>query len=222
MHFKFVSASYFVNNRDFHEALNTNENKRPSGSSVSPWLIGSPSPLQAPPPPAPPPSVGPLESSALPPPWLLSPSAPPWVTIMADAWVPSISFFYLVLHGSSCIHPGSFLRHHHLGLCWSSSSLSFDHLLNLLLSLCANLSPSLRCLLPSLWRGVAPSGKVANCITSWTFVFVFISSLMFSDLVSLSPWFYHCVQVCLVNYPHLRSPYKLYSVQCFFVRSRLR
>ncbi|KTG45881.1 hypothetical protein cypCar_00039108, partial [Cyprinus carpio] len=30
----------------------------------------------------------PLKSSALPPPWLLPPSAPPWVTIMAVAWVP--------------------------------------------------------------------------------------------------------------------------------------
>ncbi|KAL0157400.1 hypothetical protein M9458_048646, partial [Cirrhinus mrigala] len=37
---------------------------------------------QAPPPPAPPPSVGPLESSALP------PLTPPWVVIMAVAWVP--------------------------------------------------------------------------------------------------------------------------------------
>ncbi len=31
------------------------------------------------PPPAPPPSVSPLESAALPPPWLLPPSASPWV-----------------------------------------------------------------------------------------------------------------------------------------------
>ncbi|KAL0151939.1 hypothetical protein M9458_052746, partial [Cirrhinus mrigala] len=60
----------------------------PSGSSVSPWIIGSPSPPRAPPP-----LVGPLESSALPPPWLLPPSAPPWATIMAAAWVSS---------GSSC------------------------------------------------------------------------------------------------------------------------
>ncbi|KAI2657574.1 Nuclear mitotic apparatus protein 1 [Labeo rohita] len=44
------------------------------------------------PPPAPP-SVCPLESSALPPPWFLPPSAPPWATIMAVAWV---------LPGSSC------------------------------------------------------------------------------------------------------------------------
>ncbi len=54
----------------------------------SPWLIGSPSPPRAPPPPALPPSVSPLESSALPPPWLLPPSAPPWVAFMAAAWVP--------------------------------------------------------------------------------------------------------------------------------------
>ncbi|KAL0177233.1 hypothetical protein M9458_026127 [Cirrhinus mrigala] len=60
---------------------------RTSGSSVSPWIFGSPSPPRAPPPPAPPPSVGPLESSALPPPWLLPPSAPPWACIMAAVWV---------------------------------------------------------------------------------------------------------------------------------------
>ncbi|KAI2650572.1 Filamentous hemagglutinin [Labeo rohita] len=66
---------------------------RPSGSSESPWTISSPSPPRAPPPPAPPPSVSPLESSALPPPWLLPPSAPPWVGMMAAVWV---------LHGSSC------------------------------------------------------------------------------------------------------------------------
>ncbi|KAI2645558.1 Opioid growth factor receptor [Labeo rohita] len=59
----------------------------PSGSSVSPWIFGSPSPPRAPPPAAPPPSVGPLESSAFPPPWLLPPSAPPWVVIMAAVWV---------------------------------------------------------------------------------------------------------------------------------------
>ncbi|KAL0159246.1 hypothetical protein M9458_042971 [Cirrhinus mrigala] len=40
-----------------------------------------------PPPPAPPPSVGPLESSALPPPWLLPKSPPLWFAIMAVAWV---------------------------------------------------------------------------------------------------------------------------------------
>ncbi|KAI2649219.1 Filamentous hemagglutinin [Labeo rohita] len=44
---------------------------RPSGSSLSPWLIGSPSPPRPRPPPAPLPSVGPLELSALPFPWLL-------------------------------------------------------------------------------------------------------------------------------------------------------
>ncbi len=65
-------------------------------------------------------------------------------------------------------------------------------------------------------------GRGVNRNTSWTFVFVFISSLVFSDLVSVSPWLCHYVQVCLVNYPHLHSPYKLYSVQCFFVRSCLR
>ncbi|KAI2655859.1 Opioid growth factor receptor [Labeo rohita] len=59
----------------------------PSGSSVSPWIFGSPSPPRAPPPAAPPLSVGPLESSACPPPWLLPPSAPSWVVIMAAVWV---------------------------------------------------------------------------------------------------------------------------------------
>ncbi|KAL0199245.1 hypothetical protein M9458_007785, partial [Cirrhinus mrigala] len=59
----------------------------PSGSSVSPCIFGSPSPPRAPPPAAPPLSVGPLELSALPPPWLLPPSAPPWVDIMAAVWV---------------------------------------------------------------------------------------------------------------------------------------
>ncbi|KAI2666664.1 Chromatin-remodeling ATPase INO80 [Labeo rohita] len=53
----------------------------PFGSSVSPWIFGSPSP------PAPPPSVGPLESSAIPPPWLLPRSTPPWTTIVAAIWV---------------------------------------------------------------------------------------------------------------------------------------
>ncbi|KAL0177292.1 hypothetical protein M9458_026186, partial [Cirrhinus mrigala] len=43
----------------------------PSGSLVSPRIIGSLSPPRAPPPPAPPPSGSPLELSALPPPWLL-------------------------------------------------------------------------------------------------------------------------------------------------------
>ncbi|KAI2662036.1 Titin [Labeo rohita] len=62
----------------------------PTRSSVSPRIIGSSSPHRAPPPPVPPPSVGPLELSALPPPWLLPPSAPPWATIMAAAW-PSVS-----------------------------------------------------------------------------------------------------------------------------------
>uniref|UniRef100_A0A673MZP1 DBB domain-containing protein n=1 Tax=Sinocyclocheilus rhinocerous TaxID=307959 RepID=A0A673MZP1_9TELE len=40
----------------------------------------------APLPTAPPPLVGPLESAAIPPPWLLPPSAPPWAAIMAVAW----------------------------------------------------------------------------------------------------------------------------------------
>ncbi|KAL0159361.1 hypothetical protein M9458_043086, partial [Cirrhinus mrigala] len=53
----------------------------PPGSSASPCLVG---PL----PPAPPPSVSPLELSALPPPWLLPLLAPPWVVIIAVAWVP--------------------------------------------------------------------------------------------------------------------------------------
>ncbi len=60
---------------------------RTSGFSPSPLLFGSPSPPRAP---APPPLVGPLESAATPPPWLLP---PPWATIMAVAWVPP---------GSSC------------------------------------------------------------------------------------------------------------------------
>ncbi len=37
------------------------------------------------------------------------------------------------------------------------------------------------------------------------FVFVFISPLVFLDLISVSPWLCHYVQVCLVNYPHLLS-----------------
>ncbi|KAL0186637.1 hypothetical protein M9458_018307, partial [Cirrhinus mrigala] len=60
---------------------------------VSPGLVGSPSLPRAPPPLAPLPLVGSLESSALPPPWLLPPSAPAWAAIMAAAWVSS---------GSSC------------------------------------------------------------------------------------------------------------------------
>ncbi len=60
-------------------------------SSASAWLIGSPP--RAPPPPALPPLVGPTESAAIPPSWLLSPSAPPGVNSMAVAWV---------LPGSSC------------------------------------------------------------------------------------------------------------------------
>ncbi|KAL0192209.1 hypothetical protein M9458_010505, partial [Cirrhinus mrigala] len=59
----------------------------PSGSSVTPWIFGSPSLPRAPPPPAPPLSVGPLESSALPPPRLLPPSALLWATIVAAVWV---------------------------------------------------------------------------------------------------------------------------------------
>ncbi|KAI2648364.1 Titin [Labeo rohita] len=76
---------------------------RPSGSSPSPWLIGSP-PL-APPPPAPPPSVGPLESSTVPPQWLLPPSAPPWVVIMAVAWVSPGSSCSKSLQSSSWLLP---------------------------------------------------------------------------------------------------------------------
>ncbi|KAL0159333.1 hypothetical protein M9458_043058, partial [Cirrhinus mrigala] len=61
----------------------------PSIFLASSWLVGSPSPPQAPLSPVLPPSIGPLESSALPPPWLLPLSAPPWVALMAMAWVPS-------------------------------------------------------------------------------------------------------------------------------------
>ncbi|KAL0161836.1 hypothetical protein M9458_041232, partial [Cirrhinus mrigala] len=57
----------------------------PFGSSASPWLVGSLSPPGGPPP-APPPSDGPLDSSALPSPWLLLPSAPPWAVTMTVAW----------------------------------------------------------------------------------------------------------------------------------------
>ncbi|KAL0164205.1 hypothetical protein M9458_039958, partial [Cirrhinus mrigala] len=63
---------------------------RPSGSSSSPGSLSSP---RASPPPTPLPSVGPLESSALPPPWLLPLSVPLWVIIMAVAWVPPGSSF---------------------------------------------------------------------------------------------------------------------------------
>ncbi|KAL0168686.1 hypothetical protein M9458_036908, partial [Cirrhinus mrigala] len=65
----------------------------PSGSSALPCLIGSQSLPRTPLLPAPPPSVGPLESSALSPPWLLPLSAPQWVAFMAADWVPP---------GSSC------------------------------------------------------------------------------------------------------------------------
>ncbi len=66
-------------------------------SSTPPWLVGSPP--RAPSPPAPPPLVCPLESVAIPPPWLLPLSAPPWAIIMAVAWV--------LLCTSSCLFPGS-------------------------------------------------------------------------------------------------------------------
>ncbi|KAI2667475.1 DNA-directed RNA polymerase subunit beta' [Labeo rohita] len=78
-----------------------------------------------PPPPAPPPSVGPQESSVLPPPWLLPLLAPPWVDIMAVAWVPpgsSCSKFVLSPTGLSCHLPASFLCRLYPGLCLSSSS----------------------------------------------------------------------------------------------------
>ncbi len=108
---------------------------------------------------------------------------------------------------SSCLLPGSSLRHHHLGNYWLSSSQSFGHLLTLLLPVGPSLSPALHCLLifPSLWREVALSGRGANCHNSCTFEFVFISSLTFLDLVSISPRLCHYVQVCLVNYSHLLS-----------------
>ncbi len=59
------------------------------------------------------------------------------------------------------------------------------------------------------------------CNTLWTFMSVSISSLVFFDLVSVSPWLCHIFQVFLVNYPHLLTPFKLHSVLCFFVRSHL-
>ncbi|KAI2645442.1 Titin [Labeo rohita] len=121
----------------------------PSRSLVSHGIIGSPSPPRAPPPSAPPPSVGPLESSALPPLWLLPPSAPPWATIMAAAWVspgsscsgsllsppwvlppldppwillsPPWSSLRRIHPGSFCLLLGSSLRRHHPGLCLLSS-----------------------------------------------------------------------------------------------------
>ncbi len=66
----------------------------PSRSSALPCLVGYPSPPRAPTPPPPPlPSVGNLELSALPPPWLLLPWALPWTAILAVVWVPP---------GSSC------------------------------------------------------------------------------------------------------------------------
>ncbi len=52
-----------------------------------PGSLASPSLPRAPPPPDPPPLVGPLESAAIPPPWLLPSSAPPWAIIMAVLWV---------------------------------------------------------------------------------------------------------------------------------------
>ncbi|KAI2646040.1 Translation initiation factor IF-2 [Labeo rohita] len=59
----------------------------PSKSLASPWLIGSPFTPQAPPPPALPLPVCPLESSALPSPWLLPPSAPLWTITMVAWWL---------------------------------------------------------------------------------------------------------------------------------------
>ncbi len=88
-----VESDRLIGNSTSVASVGTPAPPWPSGSSVLPWLIGSPSSPQAPPPLAPPSSVGPLESSALTPPQILPPSAPPWATIMAVAWV---------LPGSSC------------------------------------------------------------------------------------------------------------------------
>ncbi len=56
-----------------------------SRSSTSLRLIGFPSPPCAPPLPAP--SVGPMEPSALHPPWLLPPSAPPWAAMNPPGFI---------------------------------------------------------------------------------------------------------------------------------------
>ncbi len=82
--------------------------------------LGPPDPPRHPgpsalPSPAPPPLVGPLESSALHPPWLFPPSAPPWVAITAVAWVPSGP-------SSSYLLPGSSHLHHLPGLCLPAPS----------------------------------------------------------------------------------------------------
>ncbi|KAL0198509.1 hypothetical protein M9458_007049, partial [Cirrhinus mrigala] len=84
-----------------------------SGYSASPWHIGPPSPPWAPLPPAPPQSVSLLESSTLPPHWLLPPSAAPWIAFMALSF-PGSSLC-LVCHSSCGFLCGSSLHHHHPG-----------------------------------------------------------------------------------------------------------
>ncbi|XP_073687784.1 protein NLRC3-like [Garra rufa] len=73
--------------------------------SLSPWIFSSPSPPRAPPPPL----VGPLESSALPPSWLLPLSAPPWAIIMTVAWVPPGYFCSKSLLSFPWLLPPSYL-----------------------------------------------------------------------------------------------------------------
>ncbi|KAL0188538.1 hypothetical protein M9458_015637, partial [Cirrhinus mrigala] len=55
-------------------------------SALALWILCaamSPPPLPL----SPPPAVGPLELSALPPPWLLPALAPPWAAFLATVWV---------------------------------------------------------------------------------------------------------------------------------------
>ncbi len=75
--------------------------------------------------------------------------------------------------------------------------------------------PSLPLLL--LRREVVPSGR-GRSVTPMDVLLCFHSPCALCDLVFPHVWLCHYVQVCLVYYPHLRSPYKLHSVQCFFVR----
>ncbi|XP_052399006.1 uncharacterized protein LOC127946454 [Carassius gibelio] len=75
-----------------------------SGSPVSPLLCGCSAPSLAPHPPEQSPSVGPLVLLALPPPWLLPLSTPPWVIILAGLWS---TIWLLLLRPPPWLHPPS-------------------------------------------------------------------------------------------------------------------
>ncbi|XDV16814.1 hypothetical protein PO909_016349, partial [Leuciscus waleckii] len=84
----------------------SHQSRSSAQSSALPGHFGSPAPPWSPLPPAPTPSVGPLESSALPPPWLLPPSSPPWPSAQsAPPWPPPPSAPPWSLLPSVCPHP---------------------------------------------------------------------------------------------------------------------